>query len=127
MMTALWLVVLSALGAAAQPPGKSSNMTEAALGKRLYEARCQACHGADGKGSAAFAKDVGAYPPDALDLTKPAVQELDDAALARRIEAGHGKMKGFHGKLSARELSQVAAYLRLIGQARAGGGPSAGS
>jgi len=126
MMTALWLVVVSALGAGAQPPGKTSNMTDAALGKRLYEARCQACHGADGKGSAAFAKDVGAYSPDSLDLTKPRVQELDDAALARRIEAGHGKMKGFHGKLSSKELAQIAAYLRLIGRARAGGAARAG-
>lgn len=94
-------------------------MTDAELGRRVFQARCAGCHGDDGRGSAAFARKWEVYSPDALDLTSERLLQKDDAALARGIQTGHGRMKGFGAKLSAKEVASVVAYIRLLGHARA--------
>lgn len=116
-MKAVLALALAAL-ASGQTPARP-RLSDAELGRRIFLVRCAACHGADAKGSAAFARQVGAYSPQSLDLTSERAQALTNAQLERRIQDGHGKMKGFQGKLAPSELSAVVAYLRLIGHARA--------
>lgn len=116
----MFIALLVAGFASAQPrPGRTAT-ADLALGRKVYLARCAACHGEDGRGSPAFARESNAYSPDALDLTSERLLQQDDAALARGIQSGHGRMKGFGPKLSGQELTAVVAYIRSLGQARAG-------
>ncbi len=118
------IALLFAGFASAQPASARATTTDIALGRRVYLARCAACHGEDGRGSAAFARKSEAYSPDALDLTSERVLRQDDASLTRGIQSGHGRMTGFGPKLSAQELAAVVAYIRSLGHARAAPGGS---
>ncbi len=76
----------------------------AADGSAVFHARCKGCHGADGKGSTAFAKKLGVKDLTATKLTGAEVEET--------ITKGKGKMTAFGGKLSPEEIKAVAAYVK---------------
>jgi cytochrome c len=78
----------------------------------IYRAKCAACHGADGKGSAA-GKKMGA-----LEFSSAAVQGASVAQLADFIENGGPQKKASHAfankGVSAADASKLAAYVKTL-------------
>ena len=76
----------------------------AAEAAQLYSAKCQACHGKDGKGTP-VGKKMGA--PDLADAKKDS-----DAEIVGVITNGKGKMSAFKDKLSAEEIQSLAKFVK---------------
>jgi cbb3-type cytochrome c oxidase subunit III len=95
-------------------PLMSAVPTFAADGEAVFKARCVRCHGEDGKGK------TKAAPPDLTDLKIQA--SLTDADIVDTITNGRKGtlMVGWKGKLSGKEISAVAAYVRSLGRSKAG-------
>jgi mono/diheme cytochrome c family protein len=74
----------------------------------LYKAKCQMCHGADGKGSPAGQK-LGVR-----DLHSPEVAKESDADLIKITKEGKGKMPKFEGKLTDDQIKQLIKYIRSL-------------
>ena len=78
----------------------------------LYKAKCAACHGADGKGSAAGQK-MGAPA-----FSSDKVQKASDAELADFIENGGPEKKASHAFASkgvtAVDAEKLAAYVKTL-------------
>ena len=75
-------------------------------GAATYTAKCVACHGADGT------KQIPALGVKALNT--PEVKKMGTAGVASMITKGRAKMPAFGGKLSAEEISAVAAYVLTL-------------
>jgi cytochrome c6 len=75
----------------------------AADAAKTFAARCAACHGKDGKGTAVGLK-MGAH-----DLTSLKASEADIAAT---ISGGKGKMAAYKDKLSADEIKSLAKFVK---------------
>jgi cytochrome c oxidase cbb3-type subunit III len=88
-------------GAARRADGQVS----LADGRQVFESRCAACHGLDGRG--------GERAPDIA--TRATLQRRSDAELAHIVQAGipAGGMPGF-ATLDEGTLKAVVAYLRLL-------------
>jgi cytochrome c6 len=69
-----------------------------------FKAKCAACHGADGTGSA-MGKKMGAH-----DFTSAEVQKMSDAELAETITNGKNKMP----KYPTVDAKAMAAYIRTL-------------
>jgi len=74
----------------------------------LYKSKCQVCHGADGKGSAAGQK-LGAK-----DFHSPEVQKQTDAELIEITKQGKGKMPPYDKKLTDDQIKQLVKYIRSL-------------
>jgi len=78
----------------------------------VYKAKCAACHGADGKGSAAGLK-MGA-----LAFSSPTVQKMSDAELVDFIENGGPQKKAMHAfankGVSAGDAAKLATYVKAL-------------
>ena len=78
----------------------------------IYKAKCAACHGADGKGTAAGTK-MGAPV-----FSSPAVQKMSDAEIADFIENGGPQKKATHAfankGVSAADAAKLAAYVKIL-------------
>jgi cytochrome c6 len=74
----------------------------------LYKSKCQMCHGADGKGSAAGQK-LGVR-----DFHAPEVAKEADAELIKITKEGKGKMPKFEGKLTDDQIKSLIAYIRKM-------------
>ena len=79
-------------------------------GAALFKAKCQSCHGADGKGETPAGKAMKAG-----DFGSPDVQKMSDADLAALITNGKGKMPAFKA-LSADQVKDLVAYVRSLGK-----------
>jgi len=79
-----------------------------AQGADLFKAKCAACHGADGTGSA-IGKKMGAH-----DFTGPDVQKMSDAELTDTITKGKNKMPAYGDKLKPEEIKSLVAYIRTL-------------
>jgi len=66
----------------------------------VFHTQCSRCHGEDGRGSAIFTT------PSFLTST------LSAGEMAQVVDAGRGRMPAFRSKLSAEEISAVAAYVK---------------
>lgn len=75
-----------------------------------YKAKCVACHGADGKGSA-MGQKMGAH-----DFASADVQKETDAELAEIIGKGKGKMPKYADKLKDPEIKDLVTYIRTLGK-----------
>jgi mono/diheme cytochrome c family protein len=75
-----------------------------------YKAKCQMCHGPDGKGSPTGTK-MGAH-----DWHSPEVMKMTDAQITEVIEKGKGKMPAYTGKLSAEQIKALATYVKELGK-----------
>ena len=71
----------------------------------LYKSKCQVCHGADGKGTAAGQK-MGAK-----DFQSPEVAKQSDADLAKVTKEGKGKMPKYEGKLTDDQINGLIKYI----------------
>ncbi|MBZ5533557.1 MAG: c-type cytochrome [Acidobacteriia bacterium] len=98
----------------AEPAKKASTAPQAAAAvaspesAALYKSKCQICHGADGKGSAAGQK-MGAK-----DFHAPEVAKQSDAELFDAVKKGKGKMTAFAGKLTDDQIKGLIAYIRTL-------------
>ena len=72
----------------------------------LYKSKCQMCHGADGKGSAAGQK-MGTR-----DFHSPEVAKESDADLIKVTKEGKGKMPKFEGKLTDDQIKDLIKFIR---------------
>ncbi|HSE48654.1 MAG TPA: cytochrome c [Terriglobales bacterium] len=75
-----------------------------------YKAKCQMCHGPDGKGTPVGTK-MGAHDFHGAD-----VQKMADGELASVIENGKNKMPAYKGKLTADQIKALAAYVKELGK-----------
>lgn len=76
---------------------------------KLYQARCAACHGPDGRAAVPAGKALGAR-----DFTLPVVQDQTDAQLAEVIASGKNKMPAFAKQLSKDQIQDLVAYIRVL-------------
>src|SRR5260370_23868954 len=67
----------------------------------VYKSKCQACHGADGKGSAAGQK-MGVK-----DFNSPEVAKESDAELVTITKEGKNKMPKYEGKLTDDQIKDL--------------------
>lgn len=74
----------------------------------LYKSKCQVCHGADGKGTAAGQK-MGAK-----DFHSPEVAKQSDADLAKVTKEGKGKMPKYEGKLTDEQIKDLVKFIRSM-------------
>lgn len=74
----------------------------------LYKAKCQACHGADGKGSPVGQK-MGVR-----DFHSPEVAKESDAELFTITKEGKNKMPKFDGKLTDDQIKSLIKYVRSL-------------
>src|SRR5205807_934816 len=72
----------------------------------LYKSKCQACHGADGKGDTPAGKKVGAK-----DFHSPEVAKMSDAELFDITKKGKEKMPPYDKKLTD---DQIKALIKFI-------------
>lgn len=93
------LVILSVSGAARAQDDAA----------KVYKARCELCHSADGSGSSPTGKAL-----KAKDLRSDEVQKMSDAELADIIAKGKGKMPAFGSKLSPDTIKSLVVYLRQM-------------
>lgn len=75
-----------------------------------YKAKCAACHGADGTGSA-MGKKMGVR-----DFHSPDVQKQSDADLTAAISNGKNKMPAYGKSLKAEDIQGLVAYIRTLGK-----------
>jgi YVTN family beta-propeller protein len=112
------LLVASPSGAPAKPaasPGKKPETAGSAAvaakdpaTEALYKSKCQICHGADGKGSAAGQK-LGVK-----DFNSPEVAKQSDSELFDATKKGKGKMPAFNGKLTDDQIKALVKYIRNL-------------
>jgi cbb3-type cytochrome c oxidase subunit III len=76
----------------------------AAVGGSIYEAKCKACHGANGQGGGG-----GAFPALAGNAT---VNASDPSAILGTIAHGRSMMPSWKGQLSPADIAAVATYIR---------------
>ena len=74
----------------------------------LYKAKCQVCHGPDGKGSAVGQK-IGVR-----DFHSPEVAKESDAELFTITKDGKNKMPKFDGKLTDDQIKALVKYIRSL-------------
>ena len=74
----------------------------------LYKAKCQMCHGADGKGTPVGTK-MGAH-----DFHSPEVAKMTEAQLIETISKGKNKMPAYAGKLTADQIKELAGYVKEL-------------
>ena len=74
----------------------------------LYKSKCQVCHGADGKGSAAGQK-IGVK-----DFHSPEIAKQSDDDLFTATKQGKGKMPAYDKKLTDDQIKQLIKYIRSL-------------
>ena len=88
------------------------NLSWAQSPEDIYKAKCVACHGADGNGTAAGTK-MGAQP-----FSSPAVQKMSDAEITDFIENGGPQKKATHAfankGVSGADAAKLAAYVKTL-------------
>jgi mono/diheme cytochrome c family protein len=96
------MVLLIILGLAGMAAGD-----ELATGESLYEAKCQICHGANGRGDGPAAS---ALNPKPRDFTNPAFwQNNADDKIKRTVTTGKGMMPAF--ALDDDEIKAITDYM----------------
>lgn len=84
-------------------------------GRKIYVARCAACHGKTGDGDGDDAIAFGFYPAK---LSDPKVREEPEGALYWKITTGKKPMPEFGTRLSATDRWNVINYIRTLSQAK---------
>lgn len=95
----------------AVPHSAAAQAGKAAEGQKLFEAKCVQCHGPDGSADTAIGKAVGAK-----DLRAAEALKLTDAQIATQIEKGKGNMPPFGDALDKGQISDLIAYVRVLGK-----------
>jgi cytochrome c6 len=75
-----------------------------------YKAKCQMCHGPDGKGETPTGKAM-----KVKDFASEDVQKMSDADLTATISNGKGKMPAYK-TLTPEQVKDLVAYVRALGK-----------
>jgi cytochrome c6 len=75
----------------------------------LYKAKCQACHGADGKGDTPVGKKLGIK-----DFHSPEVAKMSDQELFAITKNGKDKMPPYDKKLTDDQIKELIKYIRSL-------------
>ena len=75
-----------------------------------YKAKCQMCHGPDGKGETPTGKAM-----KVKDFSSEDVQKMSDADLTATITNGKGKMPAYK-TLTPEQVKDLIAYVRSLGK-----------
>lgn len=75
----------------------------------LYKAKCQVCHGADGKGDTPAGKKMGTR-----DFHSPEVSKMSDQELFDITKKGKEKMPGYDKKLTDDQIKSLVKYIRAL-------------
>ena len=75
-----------------------------------YKAKCQMCHGPDGKGTPTGTK-MGVHDWHSAD-----VQKMSEADVIGTITNGKNKMPAYKGKLTDDQIKALAAYVKELGK-----------
>lgn len=97
--------------AAAKKNPVTANETSIALGKKIYERQCLACHGVKGKGDGPAAVRLAKRPGN---LSSPKLLEQSDGALFWKVNEGHKPMPTFKNLMSDEERWPVINYIRTL-------------
>ena len=97
--------------AAAKKNPVPANETSIALGKKIYERQCQACHGVKGKGDGPAAVHLEKRPGN---LSNPELWQQSDGALFWKVNEGHRPMPTFKNVMSDEERWPVINYVRTL-------------
>ena len=81
----------------------SSAWADAADGKAVFESKCRACHGADGKGNPSMVKAMGVKP----------IGGTSQADTKAAVTKGKNKMKPI-ASVTGKQLDDVAAYVSSL-------------
>src|SRR5215470_19405408 len=101
----IWFETTSREAVAQRPQAGDSNLPSLIdAGKRHFEARCAACHGADGKG--------GERGPDIVSTENARRRSADDLSELIRRGLPAGGMPAF--QLPVRELQELVAFVRFL-------------
>jgi cytochrome c6 len=76
----------------------------------LYKAKCNGCHGPDGRGTT-IGKKIGAR-----DFSMPEVMKMSETEMVESVTKGKNKMPPFKDKLKEAEIKELVAYVREIGK-----------
>jgi cytochrome c6 len=80
-------------------------------GEALYKTKCAACHGADGTGSTAAGKKLGAH-----DFHSPEVMKQSEADMTKIVKDGKNKMPAYKDKLTDDQIKSLVTYVRELGK-----------
>jgi mono/diheme cytochrome c family protein len=83
--------------------GVGSVWADSAAGKAVYDAKCKACHAADGKGTPGMVKAMGVKP----------IGGMSEADTKAAVSKGKNKMKPVGG-LSPKQIDNVAEYVKSL-------------
>lgn len=75
----------------------------------LYKSKCQACHGADGKGDTPVGKKAGVK-----DFHSPEVAKMSDEELFDITKKGKEKMPPYDKKLTDDQIKALVKYIRSL-------------
>ena len=109
---ARWIVAV-VMGLLGVTPAVAAAPGDPAKGKAVYEQRCLACHGPQGKGDGPTGKVL---VPPAADFTSAASRKKSDADLLKIIENGKPPtaMVAWKGQLSEQDIQHVLAYVKAL-------------
>jgi len=85
------------------------------LGKRIYTAECQVCHGRYGNAETDIAESLQQKPKN---FTKEDFQNQSDGAIYWKLSEGRGLMQPFKTMLSEEEIWSVVVYVKELAQAK---------
>ena len=86
----------------------------AANGQKIFQEKCERCHGKDGSGNTSFGKALRA-----ADLRSVDVQKKTDADFYLQIDKGKKNMPPFGATLDKTQINDVIAYVREFGKKQA--------
>jgi mono/diheme cytochrome c family protein len=89
-------------------PRKRKASGSAASGRPIFQAKCKACHGPDGKGNTAYGKKVGIRSLARTSLSRGRVK----AIIADGMPGT--KMKAYRDKLTPTQLDDVTAFVKAL-------------
>jgi mono/diheme cytochrome c family protein len=75
----------------------------------LYKAKCQTCHGPDGKGATTVGQKLGAR-----DFNSPAVAKESDSEMFDITKNGKNKMPAYDKKLTDDQIKDLVKYIRSL-------------
>lgn len=79
----------------------------------LYQTKCAACHGAEGKADTPAGKKL-----NTRDFNRPEVMKATDQELIAITAKGKNKMPGFEKKLTDVQIKALVAYIRGLTKAK---------
>ena len=88
----------------------TTTAVKADTAEATYKAKCQMCHGPDGKGETPTGKAM-----KVKDFGSEDVQKMSDAELAATITNGKGKMPAYK-TLTPDQVKELVAYVRSLGK-----------